>query len=258
MIDMHAHIIWGVDDGPKTFEETQQLIRLAEKEGIEQIVATSHALHPSYHADIEEVKEKLQLLTEWIKSENIQMQVYLGHEIRVTENIMVEIKSQQVATLNNTNYVLIEFPSATVPLFAKEIVKQLVNQGYFPIIAHPERNKLLANQPAKLKELIDLGAYAQVTAGTIAGAFGKDVQKIALRMIDEGLIHCYGSDVHNDSTRDFKFDDGLSYLENKNRQEFVEYLLENNERLLENKVLLKIEKKETVLNRLFGFKSKKL
>lgn len=257
MIDMHAHIIWGVDDGPKTFEETQKLIRLAEKEGIEQIVATSHALHPSYHADIQEVEEKLQVLTDWINEQGINIKVHIGHEIRVTEAIIDEIKNRNVATLNGTNYVLIEFPSATVPLFAKEIVKQLLNQGYVPIIAHPERNKLLANQPEKLRELIDLGAYAQVTAGTLAGAFGKDVQKIALRMVDEGLIHCYGSDVHNDSTRDFKFDAGLTILENKNRQEMVEYLLENNERLMENKVLLKIEKKESVLKRFSRLITKK-
>lgn len=257
MIDMHAHIIWGVDDGPKTFEETQQLIRLAEKEGIEHIIATSHALHPSYHADIEEVKEKLRLLTDWITEQGIDIKVSLGHEIRVTENLIDELQLNHVATLNQTQYVLIEFPSATVPLFAKEIVKQLLNRGYFPIIAHPERNKLLANQPEKLRELIDLGAYAQVTAGTLAGAFGKDVQKIALHMVDEGLIHCYGSDVHNDATRDFKFDAGLTVLENKNRQELVEFLLENNERLLENKVLLKIEKKESVLKRFSRLLTKK-
>lgn len=257
MIDMHAHIIWGVDDGPKTFEETQELIRLAEKEGIEQIIATSHALHPSYHADIQEVEEKLQVLTDWISEQGIDIKVHMGHEVRVTEAIIDEIKNRNVSTLNGTNYVLIEFPSATVPLFAKEIVKQLLNQGYVPIIAHPERNKLLANQSEKLRELIDLGAYAQVTAGTLAGAFGKDVQKIALRMVDEGLIHCYGSDVHNDSTRDFKFDAGLTILENKNRQEMVEYLLENNERLLENKVLLKIEKKESVLKRFSRLITKK-
>lgn len=257
MIDMHAHIIWGVDDGPKTFEETQQLIRLAEKEGIEHIIATSHALHPSYHADIEEVKEKLQRLTDWIAEQGIDMKISLGHEIRVTEKLIKELQLNQVATLNQTQYVLIEFPSATVPLFAKEVVKQLLNRGYFPIIAHPERNKLLANQPEKLRELIELGAYAQVTAGTLAGAFGKDVQKVALHMLDEGLIHCYGSDVHNESTRNFKFDAGLTVLENKNRQEVVEYLLENNERLIENKLLLKIEKKDTVLKRIFGFMTKK-
>lgn len=257
MIDIHAHIIWGVDDGPETKQQAMELIRLAAKEGIEHIISTSHANHPSFHADKLEVEQKLQELQEGADQERLGIHLHLGHEIRITEDLLEQLKTKQVAALANSTYVLVEFPAGAVPLFTKEIIKQLIRAGYRPIIAHPERNKVFASQPRKLAELIDMGAFGQVTAGSVAGEFGKEVQKISMKLIEEGLIHCYGSDVHDKNMRAFSFDKGLSYLESKNRQELVEYLLENNERVVQNKNLLKIERKESVLKSKLRFLSKK-
>lgn len=257
MIDIHAHILWGVDDGPETLEESVELVKLAVQEGIGTLVATSHALHPSYHADREEVEEKVNILRERLVEEGIEIEIRLGHEIRIMEDMVERLKMRDVLAIHSSNFVLVEFPSGTVPLFTKEIIKQLVKTGYRPLIAHPERNKVFANNPQKLRELIEYGAFAQVTAGSVAGDFGKEIQKMSMRLIDEGLIHCYGSDVHDKNRRPYAFDKGLLYLETKNRQDIVEYFLENNERALENKNLLIIERKESVLKRKFGFLSKK-
>lgn len=257
MIDIHSHIIWGVDDGPSTKQEAMELIRLAMKEGIEQIIATSHALHPSFHADMIEVQEKLQELQQESDAERLGIKLYTGHEIRITEDLVEQLRNKQVLPLSNSTYVLVEFPSGDVPLFTREILRQLVRAGYRPVIAHPERNKVFANNTKKLHELIEAGAFTQVTAGSVAGDFGKEVQRVAMKMIDEGLIHCYGSDVHNKKVRAFSFDKGLSYLESKNRQDIVEYFLENNERLLQNKNLLIIERKVSFIKEKIRFLSKK-
>lgn len=257
MIDIHSHIIWGVDDGPSTKQEAMELIRLAAKEGIEQIISTSHALHPSFHADKTEVQEKLKELQQEADSERLGIQLYSGHEIRITEDLVEQLRNKEVMPLHTSTYVLVEFPSGSVPLFTKEILRQLVRAGYRPVIAHPERNKVFANNIKKLRELVEAGAFAQVTAGSVSGDFGKEIQKISLKMIDEGLIHCYGSDVHDKKVRAYSFDKGLSYLETKNRQGIVEYFLENNERILENKNLLIIERKVSFIKDKIKFLSKK-
>ncbi|WP_342528154.1 CpsB/CapC family capsule biosynthesis tyrosine phosphatase [Chryseomicrobium sp. FSL W7-1435] len=257
MIDIHSHIIWGVDDGPSTKQEAMELIRLAAKEGIEQIIATSHALHPNFHADITEVEQKLQELQQMSDEERLGITLYRGHEVRITEDLVEQIRTKQIAPLHTSTYVLVEFPSGTVPLFTREILRQLVQAGYRPVIAHPERNKVFASNTKKLRELIEAGAFAQVTAGSVSGDFGKEIQRISLKMIDEGLIHCYGSDVHDKKVRAFSFDKGLSYLESKNRQDMVEYFLENNERILQNKNLLIIERKVSFIKEKFAFLSKK-
>lgn len=257
MVDMHSHLIWDVDDGPKTWEEATELLKLASLDGIEQLIVTSHANHPQYHAEAVDVESKLNQLKHWLKETGIEIQLYSGHEARITESLVEDLKTGKVLPLAGSRYVLVEFPSATVPFFSKKMIKQLIDEGYFPIIAHPERNKVFAGDMRLLEELIDLGAYGQLTAGSLSGQFGKAIQKVSLKMLDAGLIHCYGSDVHNKNTRKFCFDKGLSYLENKNRQDFVEYLLENNERILENKFFLKIEPKESVLMSKFKFLIKK-
>lgn len=244
MLDMHSHILWGVDDGPKTMEETLQMMEQAAKEGIKEIIATSHAKHPQFDVLYSEVNSQIQTLQAELKQQGIPLQLYTGHEVRLCENLVELVQTKQVHTLANSKYLLLELPSSNVPSYTKNIVLALLEEGITPIIAHPERNKAIAEKPARLERLIREGAVAQITAGSLAGHFGKSIQKLSLDLVQANLVHTYGSDVHNLTTRPFLFDEGLSFLEKKKQSDAVDILLENNARIIENKSFILHEPEE--------------
>lgn len=245
MIDIHSHILYGVDDGPETIELSHALLRNAVQEGITEIVSTSHVLHPQYNCPSEAVLEQVQALQNWCKEENVPITIHTGHEVRIHEDLAALLDEKKVLPLGNSNYVLIELPSDTVPTYTKPLIIQLQERGYRPIIAHPERNRAIIENPRKLKDLVNHGALTQVTGGSLTGFFGKTVQKSALELIDLNLIHTYGSDVHHIERRPFYYDAGLSVLEKRKQGDLVEVLLENNERVLRNERLILFEPKKT-------------
>lgn len=241
MIDIHSHILFGVDDGPENVEQSIELLQHAVKEGITDIIATSHVLHPSYEVSAETTLQQVKRLQEMAQQQGLKINIHTGHEIRIGERMPQLLQENKLLPLAGSNYILVELPSNTVPVFTKPLLLQLQELGYTPIIAHPERNKAIAENPRKLKELIQNGALAQVTAGSVAGHFGKSIQKISMDLIEANLIHTYGSDVHNVNNRPFLFDKGLTYLEKNKLADVVDVLLENNARILSNAQMIIFE-----------------
>lgn len=235
MVDMHCHILWNVDDGPKSMQETMKLIEQALKEGITTIISTSHSNHPQYDVNYQVVMNQIGILQNELINNNIPLTLYTGHEVRLSDQIIPLYQTKQIHTLANSQYLLLELPTDTVPSYTKHIIHELLLEGITPIIAHPERNKAIAEKPNRLLQLIQLGALAQITAGSLTGHFGRAVQKLSLDLVRANLVHVYGSDAHNLTTRPFLFDEGLCYLEKKKELEAVDILLENNARILENK-----------------------
>ena len=244
MIDIHAHILWAVDDGPKNMEETMQLLEQAVNEGITEIIATSHSFHPQYHVDYETINNQIQTLQYQLMKNNIPLTLHTGHEVRLSDMIIPLYKAKQIHTLANSNYILLELPSHTVPYYSINIIRELLTEGLVPIIAHPERNKAIVERPIHLERLIREGAMAQVTAGSLAGHFGRTIQNFALDLVKANLVHTYGSDVHNLTSRPFLFEEGLYYLEKKKQLHAVEMLLENNTRVVRNLPLIMQEPEE--------------
>lgn len=203
MIDMHSHILFGVDDGPKDLQQTLDMLQQAVDEGISEMIATSHCLHPQYNVTAEVVLQQISLLQQLLSDHDIPLKLHTGQEVRLVENIVTLYETKEVLPLANSKYMLLELPSNTVPIYAKEIIIRLQEIGIIPIIAHPERNKLIAERPSKLEELVREGAVAQITAGSLTGHFGKTIQKLSLDLVKANLVHTYGSDVHNLTTRPF-------------------------------------------------------
>ncbi|WP_342560326.1 CpsB/CapC family capsule biosynthesis tyrosine phosphatase [Psychrobacillus sp. FSL W7-1457] len=241
MVDIHAHILPGVDDGPTSMVESLGLLHQAEKEGITDIVVTPHAYHPQYNVMKDLVVEKYNNVKEELAKLDLQINLHLGQEIRIGDSIVEQIKEGKALTLANSKYVLLELPSSNVPNYTIAIIQELLSMGKVPVIAHPERNKAIAEKPSRLLKLITHGAISQITAGSLAGHFGKSIQKTSMQLIDCNLIHTYGSDVHSRKTRPFLFDAGLCYLEKHKRQDTVDIFLENNARIIENKEVIILE-----------------
>jgi len=247
MIDIHSHILYGVDDGPAVKEVTIQMLEKALKEGITEIISTSHAFHPQYHAEAHEVKEKLLTLQQEIEEQQLPIKLHIGHEARLRDDLVELIKEEKIHTLAGSKYLLLELPSQGIPKYTTDIIHQLLSEDILPIIAHPERNKAIAENPSRLKKLINHGAIAQITSGSLAGHFGRGIQKLSLQLVDANLVHTYGSDVHNLKTRPFKFDRGLRYLEKHKRLDAVDIFLENNARIVENSEVIILEPEDLQL-----------
>lgn len=252
MIDMHAHILPGVDDGPATLEESMGLLKQAVKEGITDIIATPHAYSPHYDVEKNIVIEKIELVKKEIKKLSIPISIHQGQEIRIQDNTIQMLKESKALSLAGSKYVLIELPSSGIPAYTVQIIQGILSLDKVPIIAHPERNRAVAEKPSRLIRLINHGAIAQITAGSLAGHFGKSIQKLSLQLVDANLVHTYGSDVHNLQTRPFKFDAGLNYLEKMRRLDAVDIFLENNARILENKEVIILEPEELVKPKWFN------
>lgn len=241
---MHSHILWNVDDGPNTLDESIKLLEQAAKVGITDLISTSHSQHPQYNAKFDIVTEQIQQLQQELTNRNIPLTLYTGHEVRLNEKLISLIQEGQVHRLANSNYLLLELPSSHVPTYTKNIIQALAVEGITPIIAHPERNKGIAEKPERLERLIREGAVAQITAGSLAGHFGKAIQKLSFDLVRANLVHTYGSDVHNLTTRPFLFEEGLAYLEKKKHLDSADILLQNNKSILTNEPFVLFEPEE--------------
>ena len=241
MIDMHSHILWNVDDGPKSLEESIEMLQQAMKEGITDIISTSHSQHPQYDVPFNIVNEQIRILQQELTSRNIPLMIHSGHEVRLNEKLISLIQEGQIHKLAQSSYLLLELPSSHVPNYTKNIIHALAIEGITPIIAHPERNKGIAEKPERLERLIREGALAQITAGSLAGHFGKSVQKLSLDLVRANLVHTYGSDVHNLTTRPFLFEEGLTFLEKKKELDLVDVLLQNNRNIITNEPFVILE-----------------
>ncbi|WP_416145281.1 tyrosine-protein phosphatase [Planococcus koreensis] len=246
MIDTHAHILPGLDDGPETMEQTKKMLDAAVKEQISGIIATPHGHHPNFKTDLKAMADKLEMVKNYITEVQLPIEIYKGQECRLSDKLPDRLDAGEALTLAGSCYVLLELPSSGIPAYTVPVIQQLISRNYVPIIAHAERNQGIIEKPDRLRKLLLHGAMAQVTAGSVAGSFGKAIQKTAFTLIEANLIHVYGSDVHSLDKRPFHFNAGLDALEKKKMHEFVDIFLENNERIILNENLYVLEPQDIV------------
>ncbi|ULG74954.1 tyrosine-protein phosphatase [Macrococcus brunensis] len=235
MIDIHNHLFIGVDDGPKSEGDVIELLHQAEDQGITDIIVTPHHYSGDWLNPQETVLLNIKDIERIINEQQIDIKVYPGHEIRVNEKVIDELKSGYNMPLNDSKYVLIEFPFSDYPHFAEQLLYQLQMNGYVPLIAHPERCKPLIKNPDKLFDAIEKGAIAQVTSASVTGDLGDNLQETSLEMIKHNLVHIIGSDAHNAETRPFLLKEAYDVVERELGSEYVERLKANAEAILHNK-----------------------
>lgn len=240
MIDIHNHILVDVDDGSKNINETIELLKQAKCEGITDIVATPHHLHTRYSNNIENVKIKLNELKKNAFIKELGIRLYAGQEIRITDQIIDDIKNNKIEGINGSRYLLLEFPSNEVPHYSNQLFYELQTMGYIPIIAHPERNKAIVQNMDILFELVNGGALSQITTSSLLGEFGSKVRKQSLKMIDNNLAHFIASDAHNVSNRPFIMKQLFKERKLKTYYEELERYIENGKAVLENERISKL------------------
>ncbi|WP_412520289.1 tyrosine-protein phosphatase [Staphylococcus simulans] len=235
MIDIHNHIIPGVDDGPVDEKSMIDLIKQAAEQNITGIIATPHHLHYRYNNEFEEVANKVAKINENEKVKELGVTVYPGQEIRITDQLLVDLDNGKIKGLNNSKYLLLELPSNQVPSYCQNLIYEIQIRGYVPIIVHPERNKVIAQDINILFGLVNIGALSQITASSLTGELGRKTQKNSMLMIENNLTHFIASDAHNIENRPFGFDKVFSKGKHAYLKDKIESLISNNEMLLNDK-----------------------
>ena len=195
MIDIHCHILPGIDDGPKTIEESVLMAKMAAEDGITSIVATPHINFEL--TDPEKIKNMVRELNQRLVEEGIGISVFPGADV----SAVIDPALLSVYTVNGSRYVLVEFPHGHIPASARQKVFSLVTAGLRPIVTHPERNRSVIANPDLISGLIDSGALVQVTAGSITGEFGRQVSKCAEKLLVKGFVHFIATDAHSSIRR---------------------------------------------------------
>jgi protein-tyrosine phosphatase len=197
MVDVHTHIIYGVDDGSPSIKESIRMVLEAEKSGIHAIFATPH--YYKDHCQLRVIEENFNDLKERVSGCGVEL--YMGSEIFLTPDTLDLVKNNKSIRLNGSQYVLIELPFDIVPAYSYDTLFSLHLENFIPIIAHPERNRYFVNNFDAFMEFVEKGCLLQLDAASIIGIYGVNVMNFAKRLIKYGLAHFVASDAH--SSKDY-------------------------------------------------------
>lgn len=200
MIDVHSHILPNIDDGSRSIEETFNLIKEAKEAGFEGIVCTSHYMENYYETNRPEREVWINAIHENLENKNIDMNLYLGNEIYMSDNIIELLEDGKATTMNDTSYVLFELPMNAEPMNLYDMVYEMQQYKIVPILAHPERYSFVQTDPELIYDLIDKGVLMQANYGSIIGQYGKKAQMIVQKFLENNMIHMLGTDVHRQNT----------------------------------------------------------
>lgn len=203
MIDLHCHILPGIDDGPRILEESIEMAEKAVLDGITQIVCTPHYTlrYPNTRALI---VPKVQYLQQELDNRRIPLRVSPGQEVHLTGELIRQVDAETIQFIDRQQrYFLLEFPKVEIPLYALPMVEKVIQRGHTPIIVHPECQAGFIKDPNKLLPFLELGALTQFTAPSLVGRYGETIQKTAQKLLDHGLIQMVASDAHRRKDRDF-------------------------------------------------------
>ncbi|MCD5324119.1 MULTISPECIES: tyrosine-protein phosphatase [Pontibacillus] len=237
MIDIHCHILPGLDDGPQSMDDSIRMARAAYKDGIRTIIATPHDQNGAFENHREGVIDSVRALNEELEDRDIPVTILPGQETRIHGDMVDDITKGRLLPLKETSgYIFVELPSDHVPRYTSQLLFDLQVAGYKPIIVHPERNRELVQHPDQLYKFVKNGAFTQVTAASIAGKFGKKIAKFSEQMIEANLTHFVASDAHNTSTRSFYMKSAYNVIDQEFGTEMTYQFMDNAELLLEGKM----------------------
>ncbi|MGL4336777.1 MAG: tyrosine-protein phosphatase [Turicibacter sp.] len=212
MIDTHCHILPSVDDGSKSMEETLEMARIAVSEGIHYIIATPHYIEYSDYLNKKQLTEVVKQVNKELELANIKLTIGLGHEVYLTPDLPKLVETEEVSTLNDSNYLLLEFPMNDIPIYAEDVIYELKLMGITPIIAHPERYPMIIEDPNLLLKYLSIGALCQINMGSIIGAFGTKVQETAMILIEHNMAQLVATDAHSTRRRSPKMQQALAHV----------------------------------------------
>ena len=196
--DIHCHLLPGIDDGSSSIEESIETLRRAEKEGVSEIVLTPHYIENTrYNCNNKNKLELFKKLKKEMSKQDINIKLYLGNENYMSMNFIDLLKSNEIMTINNSRYLLLEFPLNQIYKNTKGYLYELVTKGYVPILAHPERYRDFQNNPDLVEEYTRMGILLQGNYKSLLGKYGSKAKKTLKLLLKRDLITFLGSDIHH-------------------------------------------------------------
>ena len=241
MIDIHTHILPNIDDGATSIEETFNLIKEAKNAGFEAVALTSHYRKGYFETDTPEREVWVNAIYENLKTKNIDMKLYLGNEIYLSDNMIKYMEDGKASTMNDTSYVLFEMSIHDEPENLYEMVNKMQQYKIVPILAHPERYEFIQKDPELIYDLIQKGVLMQADYGSIIGQYGEKVKIMVKKLFENNMIHMLGSNVHRQNTIYPKIPECLENIEEIIGKEKLEKLTTINPMLVLNNKRIEIE-----------------
>lgn len=235
MIDLHTHILPGIDDGARSLEVSLQMARIAVQDGTTVMACTPHIYPGLYMNDSAGIHHARDRLQEELNAAGIALRLVVGADAHLVPELMSGLKSGRVPTLNGSRYFLLEPSHHVAPPMFEDSVFQFMAAGYVPVITHPERLVWIEQHYSTFVTLARRGAWLQLTAGALVGKFGKRARHWSERLLDDGVIHIVASDAHTTSVRSPLMSDAVPLLENiVGAQETRRMLYERPQAILDN------------------------
>ncbi len=219
--DVHTHILPAVDDGASSMKITKEMLKEAYKQGIRYMIATPHYMKGEKKVPIEQLRQCLQRVQEEAYQISPEFRLYFGNELYYSDSVLEDIENGLAATLAESDYILVEF---SVTAQYREIYQGLrkgIEMGYRPVLAHMERYECLYKKYENIDELLSLGVYFQMNAGSVIGGLFDRRAAYCRKLIQEGYIHLLGSDCHNMEHRPPKMKEAVKILKKKKISENV-------------------------------------
>ncbi|GLS84598.1 tyrosine-protein phosphatase [Paraferrimonas haliotis] len=204
MIDIHCHLLPGIDDGPDDLETALAMASMALEDGIQHSIVTPHITPGRFENQPHQIAQAFMQFRQHLLKAELNLSTSFAAELRVDPTVLTLASSNRLptlGTLNGQQIILLEMPHTNVPVGIEKLIRWLLQRDIRPIIAHPERNRDVWQSPQKLSPLVQLGCYFQITAGSLLGAFRRESYDRAIELLQQGLVSSIATDAHNLTTR---------------------------------------------------------
>jgi protein-tyrosine phosphatase len=215
VIDLHCHILPGIDDGASDLSVSLAMARASAEQGVTVLACTPHILPGLYHNSGPAIRRATQQLQEVLDRDGIPLELVTGADVHMTPDFVGGLRSGQLLSIADSRYVLVEPPHHTAPPQLEDFFFNLVVAGYVPILTHPERLSWVPARYEIIKKLVRAGVWMQITAGSFTGAFGRNALYWAERMLDDGCVHLIASDAHDAERRPPNLAVGREFVEKR-------------------------------------------
>lgn len=233
LIDLHCHILPGVDDGAKDRIMALKMAQAAVDQGISHILLTPHHMDSHYMNHKIDVIKETGAFRQDLVDNNIPLKVFPGQEVHLTGDLLKAIFDDDILFMDSGNrYLLLEFPHNEVPEYAESMIFELTSRGITPVLAHPERNQGFQKDPDKLYSFVKMGCLTQLTSSSYLGVFGKNVQVLTEKIIKANLGFAFASDAHNFKGRRFMMREAFDKLQEQEGIETAQRFNQNAKNIL--------------------------
>jgi protein-tyrosine phosphatase len=230
MIDIHHHLLWGLDDGARDFETSVAMAKTAAADGVTHVVCTPHA-NSNYSFDPVVNKKKAAELQARLNADNVDLKIGVGCDFHLSYDNIVEIKQNPTKfSVNGLNYVMVEIPEFGVPRGLNETFYEMQLVGLIPVLTHPERNPTLQRDLPRLAEWMRGGVLLQVTGDSVTGKMGKSAEKMAHQLLAKRWVHFLATDAHNVVSRPPRLSEARDVVAKKYGADYAHSLVETNPR----------------------------